>query len=78
MEKKEKDSLEPSTTKSADKSKVSEKQRKLLQTWLKSETIEKSSSSEGEEFEDSSQELSSPTSNKCLSNLGQPSQFQEL
>jgi hypothetical protein len=32
MEKKEKDSLEPSTTKSADKSKVSEKQRKLLQT----------------------------------------------
>jgi hypothetical protein len=42
---------------------------------LNSETIEKSSSSEGEEFEDSSQDLSSPTSNRCLSNLGQPSQF---
>ena len=75
MEKKENTSLEPSTTKSADKSKVSKKQRKLLQSWLNSETIEKSSSSEGEEFEDSSQDLSSPTSNKCLSNLGQPSQF---
>lgn len=45
---------------------------------MKSETIEKSSSSEGDEFEDSSQELSSPNSNRHLSNLGQPSQFQEL
>ena len=76
MDKNEKTSLElePSTTKSADKSKVSKKQKKL-QTWLISETIEKSSSSEGEEFEDSSQDLSSPTSNRCLSNLGHPSQF---